>query len=231
MIVGSGLIASSLRDFFLADDKVLIYAAGVSNSSASDYLEFDREKKLVLECLERNQDKRLIVYFSTCSIDDPDKVSTPYVMHKVAMEELIETSTNHLIIRLPQLAGRTNNPYTLLNFLYNKIRYNEKFLLHKQAIRNIIDCDDVSRILSEVVKDKNFINKKIAIANVHNHSSLEIVQCFEGFFQKKALYDAIDSGSGSNISNNISSRYASSLGIDFKSNYLEKVIRKYYSLR
>jgi nucleoside-diphosphate-sugar epimerase len=119
MIVGNGLIAKAFYDNYANRDDVLIFASGVSNSSNIDPKEFIREKTLLKSFLT---ERKKIVYFSTCSIEDPSLENSPYILHKLEMEELVKGVNDYLIFRLPQLAGKTDNPNTLLNFLYRKIK-------------------------------------------------------------------------------------------------------------
>lgn len=62
------------------------------------------------------------------------------------MEALVTHHPRHLILRLPQVAGRTPNPHTLLNYLYARISRGESFRLWRNARCNIIDVDDVAAI-------------------------------------------------------------------------------------
>ena len=51
----------------------------------------------------------------------------PYVRHKIEMERLVSDHAKFVIVRLPQVAGRTPNPHTLLNYLYARVARSEKF--------------------------------------------------------------------------------------------------------
>src|SRR3954452_3643005 len=105
MIIGSGLIARAFAARESALDSICIYAAGVSNSTCRDALEFARERERLGAALAATATSNRFVYFSTCSIDDPWSASSAYVAHKVAMEVLVRGHDNHLIVRLPQIAG------------------------------------------------------------------------------------------------------------------------------
>jgi hypothetical protein len=144
------------------------------------------------------------------------------------MEMLIKQYSNYLIVRLPQLAGKTPNPNTLLNFLFNEINSGNQFRLYKYAKRNIIDCDDVVLIVQNIIADKVAIDSQIAIVNPSNYSPIEIVRCMEKVLRKRAIYDLIDSGSESKIDSSITEVYANKLGIKFAPPYLENIVRKYY---
>ena len=73
MIVGNGLIAKAFDNF--KDDKVIIFASGVSNSLEQRKQEFDREN-ILSNVINENPEK--IVYFSTCYFNDIRKKKVCY---------------------------------------------------------------------------------------------------------------------------------------------------------
>ena len=93
----------------------------------------------------------VFVYFGTCSVADPEVRHTAYVQHKLAMEQMVSAHSRNLILRLPQVAGKTPNPHTLLNFLYGRIARSESFNLWSKARRNIIDVADVTAIAEQLI--------------------------------------------------------------------------------
>jgi len=147
MIIGSGLIAHAFRTAYAQREDVCLYAAGVSNSACRDPHEFARERERLTAALNKSQAIDCFVYFGTCSVADPEVQDTDYVRHKLAMEELVAAHPRHLILRLPQVAGTTPNPHTLLNYLYAHIARSEAFQLWLDARRNIIAiiCMRISR--------------------------------------------------------------------------------------
>ena len=68
--------------------EVIFFASGVSNSSEISEKEFNREENLIHKILGDNPQKQF-VYFSTCSIYDSSKNGSPYVLHKLKMEQII----------------------------------------------------------------------------------------------------------------------------------------------
>lgn len=154
MLIGSGLLAKTFTNNFSQRDDICIYAAGVSNSNCSDEREFARERQLLNETLQTKASQvDAFVYFGTCSVGDPETQNTPYVQHKLEMEELVATHPRHLVLRLPQIVGRTPNPHTLLNFPYARISRSEAFNLWMRAKRNIIDIADVEAIAAQLIAD------------------------------------------------------------------------------
>src|SRR5690606_20766753 len=103
MIIGRGLIASIFTHY--DQDDLMIFASGVSNSLEVSAAEFEREKSLLINTLNTYSDKK-IIYFSTCSICDPSKKESPYVLHKLAMEQLIEEhAESYIVLRIGNVVG------------------------------------------------------------------------------------------------------------------------------
>ncbi|OHB92411.1 MAG: hypothetical protein A2Z57_12075 [Planctomycetes bacterium RIFCSPHIGHO2_12_39_6] len=113
-IIGKGDIASALTDQV---DKIF-FASGVSNSSCTDWHQYQREKDLLLKQSKFSH----LVYFSTLSIYYTD---TPYTRHKKIMEHLVKDNfAVSTIVRIGNITwGR--NPNTLINFLKAKIENGE----------------------------------------------------------------------------------------------------------
>lgn len=229
MIIGSGLIAHAFRQAYAHSDAVCIYAAGVSNSVCCDEHEFARERQRLTAALERYRDKDCFVYFGTCSVGDPAAQHTPYVQHKLAMENLAATHPRYLILRLPQVAGHTPNPHTLLNFLYAHIARSESFEIWRHATRNIIDVEDVATLSSQLIEDKAARNLTFNIANPNSYTMPEIVAAMEHVVGKTAIYVLVERGSEYKIDVSAMRPLLDSAGVKFDSGYLENVIGKYYA--
>jgi hypothetical protein len=210
---------------------VCIYAAGVSNSSCTNEAEFDRERKRLSQALAQAIHADPFIYFGTCSVADPEVQKTPYVQHKLAMERLVETHPRHLIFRLPQVAGRTPNPHTLLNFLYARIARSERFTIWRNARRNVIDVDDVTSIARQIINKLSLRNNTLSIANPVGYPVLDIVRAMERAVGKPAVYDLLNRGSAYTIDAGESTSAAARAGIVFSADYLNLVIEKYYGKR
>jgi nucleoside-diphosphate-sugar epimerase len=144
------------------------------------------------------------------------------------MEQLVRTHPCHLILRLPQLAGRSKNPHTLLNYLFAKISREERFTIWGNATRNVIDVDDVVRITRHVVDEMGLRRETINIANTSNHSVRDIVSTFELICGKAAVCDVVDKGRPYPIDVRRITPVLPAAGVDFRSGYLRDVLRKYY---
>ncbi len=228
LIIGSGLLARAFSRRSFNYENVCIYAAGVSNSFCEDSHEFLRERERLLHSIDQTSEFQTFVYFGTCSVEDPEAKCTPYVKHKLEMEKLVTTHPNFLILRLPQVAGRTENPHTLLNYLYARIARSESFCLWSQAKRNVIDVDDVASITDLLIANGTTRNKFFNIANVVNNSVLEIVSTMEQVVGKPAIYHTKVRGSEYHININDTLQIIDKAGLNFGNGYLLKVIKKYY---
>lgn len=225
MIIGNGLIASAFKSHFVDDPNVIVFASGVSNSQENRGTEFLREKQMLMECISC---KKFIVYFSTCSVNDPELLDAPYVVHKKEMETLVRSAKDYAIFRLPQVVGKTLNPYTLTNYLYKQIMSESYFQVWRHAKRNLIDIDDVATIVTYLVRASIANGITMNIACPYSIAIPHLVSVFELILGKKANYAFIEAGGAYPIDSSLATDAASQIGIDFDETYIERVIRKYY---
>ncbi|MDH0673321.1 NAD-dependent epimerase/dehydratase family protein [Empedobacter falsenii] len=222
MIIGKGLIASQ----FLEHDRkdVVFFASGVSNSSEQDKQQFKRELDLVLETIVQHPTK-LLVYFSTCSIYDSSKYNSPYVLHKLHIEEIIKQhASDYLILRISNAVGKGGNPNLLMNYLYNQIMMNQQLNVHQHATRNLIDVEDVKDITLQYVQSNRW-NRIVNVAYTENYFIPEIVEAFEEIQQKKAM--KLMENKGEHYSIDIH-ELEYQFSIQDKGEYLNNLIKKYY---
>jgi len=227
MILGSGLLATSFSPAFARSDDVMIYAAGVSNSSCTDRQEFERERIRLTASLQAARAVRTFVYFSTCSLLDLELADKPYGSHKNAMEGLVRGHPGHLILRLPQLAGRSANPHTLLNYLHARISRSERFAIWSRATRNIIDVDDVVRIARYLI-DAELSGDTLNVANTQSYPIKYIVSTLEQVCGKKAVYDVVEKGASYPVDVKRIEPILTEARVTFPSSYLQTVLQKYY---
>lgn len=226
MIIGNGLIASAFKSYFVDDPEVIVFASGVSNSQESRGAEFLRENQMLNECMSCK--KKFIVYFSTCSVNDPELLDAPYVVHKKKMETLVRSAKNYAIFRLPQVVGKTPNPNTLTNYLYRQIISGSNFKVWRHATRNLIDVDDVASIVSYLVRASLVSGITTNIASPFTISIPQLVSIFELVLDKKASCTLVDAGGAYTVDSVLATEVANLAGVDFDEAYIEKLIRKYY---
>lgn len=229
MIVGTGMLAKAFAPRFADDSDVLVYAAGVSNSGCTDEREFAREHASFERSVGQPGAQRIVVYFSTCSVEDPAAGGAPYVRHKLEMESRVREQPRHLLLRLPQVAGRTPNPHTLLNYLHARIARSERFALWVNARRNVIDLDDVvATVVAVFARGGVARGSMLSIASPFSHSAREVVAAMERVTGKRAIFDEVARGSSYAVDVEPVLPLFVAAGIRFDDGYLDRVVRKYY---
>ncbi|HRO85738.1 MAG TPA: NAD-dependent epimerase/dehydratase family protein [Niabella sp.] len=228
MVIGKGLVAK-VFETYKTDNRFLIFASGVSDSTNTDKNAFDREKRLLIKSMKEHEEK-IFIYFSTCSIYDTVLSKTPYVLHKLEMERVISAlHKRYHIFRVSNLAGRSPNPHTVLNFFVQHILSGTPFFLWNNASRNIIDADDAFLICNYILQESNSYKRVTNIANTANYDVKVIVREIELFFQKKGNYTFVENFSHPEIDVSAIQSIISMLNIKFDNDYLKKVINKYYA--
>jgi len=227
MVIGNGMMAKAFSEFN-NNDNVIIFASGVSNSRENRDSEYHKELNLLKNY---TNSKAQLIYFSTCSIFDPDLQNSTYILHKKNIEKFIsESFSNYAIIRLPNVVGKSENPYTLTNFLFNAISSGANFELYENAFRYFIDVDDVKNTISEKIKSNTLLNGTYNLLFPEPLSVKELVSALENHSGKKANY-SLNNKSGCKYKVNVSDRLKDSL--NFKTNkvneYMHVLISKYYS--
>jgi nucleoside-diphosphate-sugar epimerase len=229
VIIGKGMIAGAIEGMSGWESDIL-FSSGVSNSGERDRSAFQKELDLVECFLQKVQAGAAFVYFSTTSIFDPEKVDSPYIVHKLHIEQLIkESNNNYLIIRLPNLVGRSKNPHTLTNFFAQSIRTGSPIRLKANAVRHLIDVADLATILNDI---KTKFGKQKITVNVETDRPLtaeKILLLMEEVMSKKAgiiPLPAAKKGTETLIpADNSSIHYL----FNTNENYHRDLFRKYYS--
>ncbi len=230
MVIGNGMIANRFS-IYKDDEERVIFASGVSNSKDTQQQNFRREFELLKDVVRRYPDK-VLVYFSTCSVEDNDLAGTPYVIHKKNIEKYIrENLTGFYLFRISNLGGTSNNPYTLLNYFIFNILANQPLKVWTKAYRNIIDIDDMYAVVDYFLKTKTGTNSVINIANPENYSVPYIVNSIEHHLKKKATYTEVDRGDNYPIDISVAEPVFEKLNIHFGDGYLASILNKYYHSR
>ena len=225
MIIGNGLIANLFREN--DRENVVFFASGVSNSLETEKSAFLREEDLLRKTLEENSDK-IFIYFSTCSIYDSSKNGSPYVNHKLKMEQIVEELADQfLILRVSNAVGKGGNPNLLMNYLVNAFHQEKEITVHTLATRNLIDADDVKNITLKFINENSF-NKIINVAYLENFSTSEILEILEKHFNKTAKTSLVKSGQSYLISIPEAEAYFAENNLREKNEYLLRIIKRYY---
>ena len=208
---------------------LIIYAAGISNSQTKSNKQFHREIRLFKNFTKKNY-KSKILYISTADVTNNLKNKTKYVKNKIKIEKIIKSNFNHfIIIRIPQLIGKSRNKNTLINFFYNRIKKQKKIIILSNVKRNILDIDDVIKMIKVIIMNKKIRKKTITLSNKHFIKPIEIVKILEKKLQKKANYSLKRTKKQDwrlNFHQNIG--YFKNAKINFNKDYLIKAVKKYY---
>lgn len=227
LVVGNGLLASKFRSCNLPED-IIVIASGVSDSSEFRQSKFDREKELVLNYAEQG---RVLIYFSSCSVELPEKMWTPYIRHKNSMESLIINNKLGLVYRLPNVVGFGGNDKTMFNFLCSSIRNEKEIIVRKNAKRSLIDVDDVVKLVKYLVtlsmSKKELTYDIVRVVLPVQYSVIEIIKTIENHYGKKAITsegeaDFLDVSKSLIVENCIKNKV-----IKFDNSYLLKLVKKY----
>nr|WP_321228531.1 NAD-dependent epimerase/dehydratase family protein [uncultured Psychroserpens sp.] len=210
------------------NNSVVIFASGVSNSIETKASSFKREFQLLKETIVQFPDATL-VYFSTCSIEDPTVADRSYVKHKLLLENYIQTQVKkYLIFRISNVVGLQGNDNTIMNYLVNSVKNNKEIPIWKNAERNLIDADDVKYIIDEVLIRKHFVNQTINVATRESLLVKDILAQIEKHLRVKAQVKIIDRGNSLAINTNAISKSLDEIeslkgtGLQYIYNLLEK---------
>lgn len=230
-IIGRGFIGKSLNSIkkLIKKKGFVIYAAGISNSKIDSKKELKREIKLFRSFAVKNYLKK-VIFISTTDVTHNLTNRSEYVKNKINIENLIKRKFKYyIIVRLPQIIGKTRNNNTLIQNFYHKIKYGKKIIILKKYKRNILDIDDVLKALKVILKTKSNKNTIITLSNKYFINPIDIVRIFEKKLNKKAKYLFKESPKQIwplNYEKN--SKYFKKANVRFNRNYLLKKINKYY---
>ena len=215
-------------DVYRADTSVVMFASGVSNSLETDPASFDRERKLLLET-RRAHPEQLLVYFGTCSAEDPDRRDSPYVRHKIAMESLLESETGRwLVIRLPLAIGPGHRGPTLAKMLHDRISQGIHFEVWAHATRYPIDVADVVAITGRFLGNRRLWNRRINVA-LRAYKVREFVSHMETIVGRRANFTLVDRGAHYEVSCPELHSMLDELQLDTSESYLPKVLTRYFA--
>jgi UDP-2-acetamido-2,6-beta-L-arabino-hexul-4-ose reductase len=227
MVIGNGMIAKKFYEY-QSDNKVIIFASGVSNSKETNDDLFLKERLLIEQTIQEISNNTLLVYFSTYSIHDKSLNESKYVKHKLNIEEIIKiNSKNYLILRISNIVGKTQNPHTITNYLYNNIIHKKRFNVWINAYRNLIDIDDILIVSRYLIEYKKFHNNTYNIINDKNYTVIEIIKILEIITNKKAEYNLVQKGANFDVQ--VENEIYKNINLYFSDSYLESLLRKYYA--
>ena len=227
MVVGNGLLAQAFAEF-RDDARILVYAAGVSNSLETDPSAFARERTRLVAAREAHPDM-LLVYFGTCSANDADRRDTPYVVHKLEMETLLERHGGPwMVLRLPLAIGPQRTGRTLAPYLHECITEGRRFQVWEHATRYPVDVADVLRIGRRFIVTPGLWRRRINVA-LRAFPVLAFVREMERIVGKAAQFDVVRKGRHYAIECPEVQAVAEELSLDYSDRYLGKVLDRYFA--
>lgn len=228
MVVGKGMIAKRFAGYE-ADNNVMIFASGVSNSKTATETEYTREYELLKKTIHDNPGM-LVVYTGTCSVYDPGEQASRYVAHKLEMENYIrQHAEKYLICRASNVVGHTANTNTVLNYMVGHIKTGEHFFLWTHAYRNLLDIDDYYELVNYYIQHREYWNRTINIANPVSHNVREIANIAEETLGVKANCTLLDKGADFKIDLSEMQPVIDELGLDLpREDYIKDLLVKYF---
>lgn len=226
MVIGHGMIANAFKKADISNHHHIIFASGVSNSLETNNDVFKKERDLLLSYSAHHEK---LIYFSTVSVFDPSLQNTSYIRHKLQIENIItQQFSNYLIIRLPIVIGKSQNPNTLINFLYNRLMEGLSFELYIHATRYLIDLDDVVHLTSEILQ-KIHQNTIIDLVLDNKTPVPVIFEMLSKITGKSLKYIPVSKGADYSIDNTIVKKLigAAHFKIDHR-DYVYSTLKKYF---
>lgn len=228
MIVGNGLLAHGLQSRFPRRNDLILFASGVSNSGEIRQSAFAREAALFRSVVELNPG-RTPIYFSSCAYRDEDTHVTPYIRHKRQMEACV-ANAGGFTFRLPQIAGHSGNPGTLLNFLLRKIQNDETVPVWTMAERNVIDIEDMTFLLERLLEELGTHPPPapVDVASLLTLRMPDLVTRFAHALGAEPRMQPVTRGSSLDVNLSSVERIARQSGLALDGDYLERTVNKYY---
>lgn len=224
MVIGGGLLASAF-EILSKDENTIIFASGVSDSGNLIESEYQREIDKLLEFKNSNCH---LVYFSTTGVYDNDRKQNKYIKHKLKIEKIIsDTFYNWTIYRLPNVVGRGGNANTMVNFFVNSIKSKSPINIHRNAVRRLIDVDDVFKFVNLAIHEKYFHNQIVNLCSDYFTEVPLLVQMIEHVLGESVEKNIVDKGSTYEVPNNEFNDLNKILNINFDKSYVEQLLLKY----
>lgn len=224
MIVGNGMLAKAFGHF-VNNERIVIFASGVSSSKETSDANFKREEKLLDETIKQNKNA-VIVYFSTCGIYDDSVNKTHYYLHKIKMEQRVKQHYQFYIFRLPQVVGVTQSP-TIVRSFFQTILADQELTINKNSTRNLIDVADVFNIGRYLIDHKIYLNEVTNIATPYNVPVFDIALMIAKISGHQLRYKLKDIGTAYQI--NVDKLKALSIYSNtFHDKYFYDLLIKYY---
>ena len=117
----------------------------------------------------------------------------------------------------------------MINYFYRNIKKNKTIDVLSGVKRNILDIDDVIKVLKIIIFEKKLIKRTITLSNKYFVQPIDIVKIFEKKLNKvaKIRFKRV-SKENWNLENDMSKKLFNKAKVKFDKNYLIKKINKYF---
>lgn len=222
-VIGNGLLAKCFAAAAFSRNW-LVLASGVSNSNEQREAEFRRESDAISTAMRAHPSAR-VIYFSTCSV--LQNTQTPYIRHKLAMESLVAAKASSFqIYRLPQVVGLARN-LTLVSYFVEAVLQRRKLSVQRQAQRNLVDVDDVSRLIFQLVERDVGVNTTQCLAALHSVHVTDVLQTIGQILDIEPQFDLVDAGESYDIPTAFLRQHFGPDDALMKPGYWQDVLRKH----
>jgi NDP-hexose 4-ketoreductase len=242
-VIGGGMIARAFVNSQIETDDVVLFAAGVSRSTATEAAEFQREADLLHEVIgDARAGRRRLIYFSTASAhlygngdgsprseEGPVHPTTAYGRHKVGMEKAIRASgVDHLILRVTEVVGPHQRRHQLLPALFCQVAEG-MVTVYRGVRRDLIDVADLVAITGELLSS-DLHRATVNIASGHPVTAEEIVAHLIALSGRPVTTVYVDVPANDyNVSTKLMTQKAPSTArMGFSPTYYRRVIDRYY---
>lgn len=242
-VIGDGMIARAFVNSQMEMDDVVVFAAGVSRSTATETVEFQREADLLSEVIgDARAGRRRLLYFSTASAhlygngdgsprseEDPVSPTTAYGRHKVEMEKAIRASgVDHLILRVTEVVGPHQRRHQLLPALVSQVA-DGVVTIYRGARRDLIDVADLVAIAAELLTG-DLHRTTVNIASGYPVTAEELVAYLIALSGRTVTKVYVDIPANDyNVSTKRMAQHAPSTArMGFSPTYYRSVIDRYY---
>jgi nucleoside-diphosphate-sugar epimerase len=145
------------------------------------------------------------------------------------MEALVLSHPSGYVIRLPQLAGPTPPPETLIAAFVSRIRRGDEVHVWANAVRNIIDVEDAVKIVDAWLAMGQPDIRILNVANPKTVPVMHLIKAIESALNLVAKIILIPKGARYEIDTEAMRAAAISADVRFGSDYLTRMIRKYFT--
>jgi nucleoside-diphosphate-sugar epimerase len=184
MIFGEGMIALKIKSSLLFSD-VHVIAKGVSDSSENNQLVYERQRKEITDIIDiiKSGNPMKTIYISSVFTNQ----KTLYFEEKALIERLLKYHLSDLvIIRLTNVVGPKQNNKNIFRYFQRQILSNNVIDVNLNAVRNVIDVDDVVSIIHKLLMS-GLVKTEYNVGFMHNINASNLAMLIQNYYEKEGL--------------------------------------------